>query len=203
MSDKSNDDLVMSTLMEIKEDIGGMHSDLRQIHSNMADNIRDHQAMNSHIDQWSTTMSLIPKSLDALKEIENRLEARVSRVEVDLASKFNKMDGDLSNRIGRLEMDVKGLREVDFPQLREQMVIHKWLASGRNKFLALLGVAVLGAAGNAVAGLVKDNVKITVDRHIDASITTFQHPVSTQTFDLDTMSGGLDDGVYTDAVPLP
>jgi len=191
MADKSNDELVLSTLLDIREDLGGIQANMRQLHDGMSKNDKDHSAIGAEVDKLASIISVIPGSLDkGMREIESRLDAKILRVESDVGNKFNRMEQDLGSRIGRLETDARGMRETDLPNLREQMVIHKWLSSGRNKVLVLIGVAILGAAGNALAGLIKDNVKVTVDRSVNATVTTARplDPLTPPPLDLDTMS---------------
>lgn len=145
-----NDDLVIKTLLEIKEDIGGLSSDMKSVKGSLEKNESDHEAAQTQIRKMEATVGLIPGHLKAVKDMETRLD----------------------ERIGKIEIDVRALRDVEIPQLKDQLVVQKWLSSNRNKAITLVGVGLLGAAGNAAAGLVKDNVSVTLVRpEAPASVT--------------------------------
>lgn len=171
-----NDDLVMRTLLEIKEDIGGLSSDVKSVKESVKESLvkndDDHAAVKTQIQKMESTVALIPGHIQSVKDMEVRLD----------------------ERIGKIEADVKTIKETDLPAIKDQLVIGKWLASGRNKVLALVGVGLLGAAGNAAAGLIKDNVKVSIVHPTDApsivpAASALPHPVTVterDAVDLDT-----------------
>lgn len=137
-----NDELVIKTLLEIKEDLGGLSSDVRGIKDSLVKNDHDHASVKDQIHHMEATVGLIPGHIQYVKDMEVRLD----------------------DRIGKIETDVRAMRDVEIPHLKDQLVVQKWLSSNRNKAITLIGVGLLGAAGNAAAGLIKDNVKVSIVR---------------------------------------
>lgn len=149
-----NDELVMRTLLEIKEDIGGLSSDVKGIKDSLVKNESDHEAAQGQIRRMESVVSLIPGHLQAVKDMESRMD----------------------DRIGKIEADVKSIKDTDIPAIKDQLVVGKWLSTKRNKFFALIGIGLLGAAGNAAAGLIKDSVKVTI---VHPPVTTTHNHIAT------------------------
>jgi hypothetical protein len=161
---QAQDELILATLMSIKESAGGTHAEIRQIKDALEGNSQEHKDIQEQIRAFSDLAAKIPGYVQGVRDLEVKLDGRVNRLE-----------SDIGGRLENLESEVKGIREVDIPQFRESMAVQRWFASNRNKFLALLGVGILGAGGNALAGLVKENVKVTFNNaspEIPASSTT-------------------------------
>jgi len=137
-----NDELIITTLLEIKEDIGGLSADVKGIKVSLDKNDDDHTAFQDQTRRMESSIESIQGQIVVVKDLESRLNKRI--------------DG--------ISGDVKAIKEMDLPAIKDQLVVGKWLASGRNKVLALIGVGLLGAAGNALAGLIRESVKISIVR---------------------------------------
>lgn len=146
------DDLVIKTLFEIKEDLGGLSSDVKSVKESMVRNDSNQELVQTQIHKMEAVFGIIPGHIQAVRDMEIRIDGR----------------------IGKIEIDVKAMRETEIPQIKEQLVVGKWLASGRNKAFALIGVGLLGAAGSAVAGLVRDNINVTFHQPSAKPATTGQ-----------------------------
>lgn len=171
---QNNDDLVMKTLLEIKEDIGGLSSDMQSVKGSLSKNSADHETVQGQIRKMESTVNLIPGHIQSVKDMEIRLD----------------------DRIGKIEADVRSIKEIELPSIKDQMVVQKWFASKWNKIFALIGVGLLGAAGSYAGGLIKDNVKVTITHPEEKSPVV---PAPT----MDIMSNQPADAVDLDADVTP
>ena len=67
----------------------------------------------------------------------------------------------LSNRIGVLDQKLENMHTVEIPAIKEQLEVHSWFASNRNKMVAAVGVALLGVAGSVAGSYLGDVIKGT------------------------------------------
>ena len=140
MAGSSHDDLVLSTLMEIRGDIGGMQADIKQIKEQIADG----NVARSKMQEQMSKMSGMPKEV---QELEEKFDARIDKLEKDVSG---------------VKTDISDLKTKDLKEISDQLIIHKWLASNRNKVIAAVGAVVLGGVGQVVVGFIKDNVKVSI-----------------------------------------
>ena len=143
---RPTDDLILATLMEIKQDMGGMQSDIRQIKENLASGNDDRKALRDQIDKMAEKTGQLPTQ-QTVNEMEVRLDGRIE-----------KLEGDVSG----VKTDVQNLKLKDLAEIREQLVIHKWLSSNRNKIIAGFVAMGLGAGGSVAMDAIKDAFKVTI-----------------------------------------
>ena len=132
--------VLLSTVLEIKESLGGISSDLRQVKDEQSKTTKLYESLESRVDQVVQVASTLPKHIQDTKEMEGRL----------------------GGRLDKLEGDVRGIQMTELPTIREQLVLTKWFGSTRNKIIGLFFVAALGAIGNAAAGYFRDNVRVSL-----------------------------------------
>lgn len=143
---KATDDLVLSTLMEIKGDIGSIQSDMRQVKESLSKSNIEYKELQEQID----TLSVLPAQFQGLRDMEGRVCSQIVR-----------LDKDITGRIEKLENEVKVIKETDLPGIKSQLVISQWLSTNKSKAITMIIVALLGAAGNILTGFVKDNMHIS------------------------------------------
>jgi hypothetical protein len=162
---------MLQTVMEIKEDLGGLTSDVRSVKESLDHNEHVQKRVNDDIRKMESTVAMIPGYIQSAKDMEYRLDIRM----------------------GKIENDVKAMRETEIPQLKDQLVVQRWLSSKRNKISALIGVGLLGAAGNAAAGLIKDNVRVTImPQEAHPQVHTVNDPIDTMSRFVPPLSDAVD-----------
>ena len=127
------DKWLFDTLMEIKEDVGG----LKSIKVDVAD-------LKTDVGGLVQTVSNIRTEMAAANIIRQAQQTELQSI---------------NSRVDNLDAKVNTILTTELPQVRQQLAVKQWFSSNRNKVLAAMGAAVLGIGANAAGSAIADKWK--------------------------------------------